>query len=102
MDDIEVDQQPEGLAAELQVGNDLRLMNRRDCIDRLDLHDDEALHDQIHSIADFQSYSHDKRPEARLELQPEGPLAAVRAANRLGMRSPVIQGQVQNVLSWMR
>ena len=71
VDDVEVDQQSERLAAELQIRDDLRLMDRCDCIDGFDLHDDEALNDQIHSIADFQSYSaiDDRKPDLSCSLK---------------------------------
>ena len=29
-------------------------MDRRDCVDRLDFHDNQVLHQQIHAIAEFE------------------------------------------------
>src|ERR1700687_3997431 len=57
VDNVEVDQQSERSATEFQIRDDLSLMNRRDCVYRLDLHDDEILNHQIHSIPNFQLHT---------------------------------------------
>src|SRR5688572_2176168 len=44
---VEVEQQPELVAAELQVRDELRVMNRVNCVDRLQLDDDELVYQQI-------------------------------------------------------
>jgi hypothetical protein len=43
MSDMEVDQKTDRQSAELQVCEKLRLMNRQELLDRLDLHDDDIL-----------------------------------------------------------
>ena len=65
VDNVEVDQQSERFTAKLKVRNYLSLMNRRDCVDRLDLHDDEIFNQEINSVPDFKLYTsiNDGKPD---------------------------------------
>jgi hypothetical protein len=48
--DIEVHEQRNPQAGAAQVGQRLRLVNRKEPLDGLDLHDDEALHDEVDAV----------------------------------------------------
>jgi hypothetical protein len=50
--DVEVDQQPKGFAAELEIGNDLGLMHGGNSVNGFYLHDHEILHQQINAVTD--------------------------------------------------
>ncbi len=57
VDDIEVDEQSERSAAEFEVGDDLSLMNGRDGVHGLDLHNNNILNQKIHAISNFKFHA---------------------------------------------
>ena len=64
VDHVEVDEETERSAAEFEVGDDLRLMDRANCVHRLDFYDDEVLNEEVHTISDFELYAviNDEKP----------------------------------------
>lgn len=54
---IEVEKQTHGDSGKLHIGQELRLMDRKDGLDRLDLNDQAVFHDQI-------------RPKVQLQVLP--------------------------------
>jgi hypothetical protein len=54
MHDIEIDQQANRSAAELEIRDHLGLVNRRNSLYRFDLHDHKVFHQQIYPIAKIQ------------------------------------------------
>jgi hypothetical protein len=49
--DVEVHEEANGVAGELQVGDDLSFMNWKELLDRFDLQDQKALHEHIDPIS---------------------------------------------------
>jgi hypothetical protein len=71
MHDIEVDQQSNRSSAELEIRDDLRLMNRRNSLRRLDLHNDQILNQQIHAIPKIQPCTPVNHRKPHLSLGPD-------------------------------
>ena len=55
--DVEVDQKAQLPTAQAQIGKKLRVMNRRQAIDGLELYHDRFGNDQVHAIPTIQSES---------------------------------------------
>ena len=72
VDHVEVEEKPDTDAAQLQVGQHLRLMNVCQSLHSLDLHEHLLLNAQIHPVSgiDFESIVFDRQHDFGFDVQP--------------------------------
>ena len=71
MDNIEVYKQCNGFATQLKVRKDLGLMDRGDCFNGFNLHYDEVLNQQVHTIAQIELVPAIDNWQSHLSVRPE-------------------------------